>query len=128
MTSKVMRLTGAVISAIPVLFMGLLGLIILITKPEMMAEGMKKYGYPPGAGKPIMIAEICCAILYAIPRTAGLGAILLTGYLGGAVATHVHVGEVFVFPVLMGIIVWVGLWFRDSRVRELVPLRNCKRN
>jgi hypothetical protein len=127
MTSKVTRWTGRVISAIPVLFMGVLAIVFLFAKPEMVAEGANKYGYPPGAAKPMIIAEICCAILYAIPRTAALGAILLTGYLGGAVATHVHAGELFIFPVVMGVVVWLGLWFRDGRVRELVPLRKCTR-
>jgi hypothetical protein len=64
-----------------------------------------------------------CVILYAIPRTAVLGAILLTGYLGGAVATHVHAAEWWFMPVVFGILVWLGLYLRDPRVRELAPLR-----
>src|SRR5690349_6913236 len=80
---------GWIISAIPIIFMGVMGTIMLLFKRAMVAEGMTNYGYPTGAAIPILIVEITCAILYAIPRTAGLGAILLTAYLGGAVATHV---------------------------------------
>jgi hypothetical protein len=74
---------------------------------------------------PVLIIEILCVILYAIPQTAVLGAILLTGYLGGAVATHVHAGEPWFFPVIMGVIVWLGLVLRDPRLRELAPLRRA---
>src|SRR3954471_12433579 len=73
--------TGRVISALLLLFMLGMGTIILLTKPEMMREGMVKYGYPEGAVKWIIVAEFASAILYAIPQTAVLGAILLTGYL-----------------------------------------------
>jgi len=124
MTPKWMLWTGRVLSAIPVLMMGVMGAVIFIAKPEMMAEGMKKYGYPEYAVRPIVIAEITCAVIYAIPQTAVLGAVLLTGYLGGAVATHVRAGEsTFYFPVIMGVLVWLGLLLRDSRVRRLLPLR-----
>jgi hypothetical protein len=67
-----------------------------------------------------------CTVLYVIPRTAVLGAILLIGYLGGAVARHVRLSEgIFpvTFPIIMGVLVWGGLWLRDNRVRALVPLR-----
>ena len=123
-TPKIMRWIGYVLSAIPVLMMGVVGTGVLLFGSKMAAEGMAKQGYPPGAAKPLLIVEIVSAILYAIPRTAVLGAILLTGYLGGAVATHVRAGEKEWFiPVLFGIVVWLGLWFRDARVRALAPLR-----
>src|SRR5947207_3125859 len=126
-TSKGMLWTGRVISAIPILFMAGLGTAMLIAAPQKVKEGMTKYGYPPGAAMPILIAEILCAILYLIPQTAVLGAILLTGYLGGAVATHVHAGEAFWIPILMGTLVWLGLLLRDARLRELLPLRRSAR-
>jgi len=70
------------------------------------------------------IVEASCAILYLIPRTAVLGAILVTGYLGGAVATHARVGDpAFITPALLGVIAWLGLFLRDRRVRALIPLR-----
>ena len=124
-TSKGMLWAGRVISAVPVLFMGVLGVVMFFAAPGKVSEGMSKYGYPAGAAKPVLIAEVTCALLYAIPQTTVLGAILLTGYLGGAVATHVRVGEPFYFPVAMGVVVWVGLLWRDGRVRELVPGRKA---
>lgn len=116
--------TGWVISAIPILMMAGLAAVMMVTSPDKMFDGLKKYGYPEYAVRPIVIAEIACAVIYAIPRTAVLGAVLLTGYLGGAVATHVRAGEsTFYFPVIMGVLVWLGLLLRDARVRRLLPLR-----
>src|SRR5947207_12090866 len=89
-TSKAMLWTGRIISAIPVLMMGALGLVMFFAFPEKVTEGMTKYGYPTNVGRPLLIAEVVCALLYLVPQTAVLGAILLTGYLGGAVATHVR--------------------------------------
>ena len=121
---KWMFWTGWVISAIPILMMAGLGTAMAITAPNKVIDGMKKYGYPESAAWPILIAEITCAVIYAIPQTAVLGAILLTGYLGGAVATHVHAGEsTFYFPVIMGVLVWLGILLRDARVRAVLPLR-----
>src|SRR4051812_32133512 len=114
---------GWIISAIPILMMGVMGTAMLLFNRAMVEEGMTKYGYPARAAVPILVVEIVCVILYAIPRTAVLGAILLTGYLGGAVATHVHAGEMFLFPVLFGVLVWLGLFLRDLRLRDLLPLR-----
>lgn len=111
------------ISAIPVIFMTVGGLAFLFFASEKVTEGMTKYGYPASAAKPILIAEILCGLIYAIPQTATLGAVLLTGYLGGAVATHVHAGEPFFFPIIFGVLVWLGLWLRDTRFRRLLPLR-----
>jgi hypothetical protein len=123
-TSKAMRWTGWVISAIPVLMMAGLGTAMAITSPNKVIDGMKKYGYPESAAWPILIVEITCAVIYAIPQTAVLGAILLTGYLGGAVATHVRAGEsTFYFPVIMGVLVWLGILLRDARLRAVLPLR-----
>lgn len=63
-------------------------------------------------------------MLYAVPRTAVLGAVLVTAYLGGAVATHVRAGEPFSIPIVIGVLVWAGLYLRDARIRALVPLRH----
>ena len=123
--SKAAFWIGWVLSAIPIAMMGGLGTVFLITNRPMVQEGMTKYGYPASAAVPVLIIEILCVILYAIPQTAVLGAILLTGYLGGAVATHVHAGEPWFFPVIMGVIVWLGLVLRDPRLRELAPLRRA---
>jgi hypothetical protein len=95
-------------------------------KPAVTMQGFVHYGYPEGAMLRITIVEIVCAIVYAIPRTSVLGAILLTGYLGGATATHVRVGEPFFLPILVGVVIWLGLYLRDTRLRALVPLRDSE--
>jgi hypothetical protein len=71
--------------------------------------------------KTIGVVELTCAVLYLIPQTSVLGAILLTGYLGGATATHVRIHDAFIGPVVFGVIVWLGLYFRDARIRALMP-------
>jgi hypothetical protein len=116
---------GWIISAIPILMMGGIGTFILLFKREIAVDGNVKYGYPASVTVPLLIVEIICVILYAIPQTAVLGAILLTGYLGGAVATHVRAGEPWFFPVIAGVLVWLGLVLRDPRLRSLVPLRKA---
>ena len=69
------------------------------------------------------MVELLSTLLYVIPQTSVLGAVILTGYLGGAVATHVRVGDVFVAPLGLGVLVWAGLFLRDARIRALLPLR-----
>jgi DoxX-like family len=113
---------GRVLSALPILLFVATGMFGLLN-PAAAMQGAAHYGFPEGVLLRVTIVEIGCAILYAIPRTAVLGSILLTGYLGGAVATHVRVGEPFYFPLIVGIVVWAGLYLRDARVRELIPLR-----
>ena len=88
-----------------------------------------KLGYPESVIVGLGIVLTLSTVLYMIPRTAILGAVLLTGYLGGAVATHVRVGNGWfevLFPVLIGALVWAGLWLRDSRLRNLLPLVGAK--
>jgi hypothetical protein len=94
-----------------------------VLKPAMAMQGFVHYGYPDGVLPKIIVTELVCALIYAIPRTSVLGAILLTGYLGGTTATHVRAGEPFLLPVIMGIVIWVGLFLREERLRALVPLR-----
>jgi hypothetical protein len=84
-------------------------------------EGTVSVGYPTGCLVPLGLVLLVSTILYAVPRTAVLGAILLTGYLGGATATHVRLAQPFLFPVVFGIIVWGCLYVRDARVRSLLP-------
>jgi hypothetical protein len=122
--SKKMVWAGRILSGLAVLvfvFTGMFGLL----KPALAAQGFAHYGYPDGAMLRIFIVEIACVVLYAIPRTSVLGAILLTGYLGGATATHVHAGEPFFLPIIVGIVIWLGLFLRDARLRALVPLRSA---
>jgi hypothetical protein len=121
--SKKMLWAGRIVSALPVLFMAGGGIVTLI-KPATMEEGLAHLGYPQHLGRGILFVEIACAIIYAIPQTAVLGAILLTGYLGGATASHVRVGEPqWLFPVIMGVVVWLGLYLREPRLRAFIPRR-----
>lgn len=92
--------------------------------PDMAQEFVGKFGYPAELTLPIGILEITCAVIYLIPRTSVLGAVLLTGYLGGATATHVRVEDPFFAPVIVGALVWLGLYLRDPRIRALLPLRS----
>ena len=79
-------------------------------------------GWPIQLAVALGILEISCTAIYLLPRTSVLGAILLTGYLGGAVATHLRIGDPYFGPVLLGVMVWGGLYFRNPRVRALIPL------
>jgi len=116
---------GRILSALVLLFIGFTAMFGVL-KPDVASQGFAHYGYPDGAMLRITMLEIACAILYAIPRTSVLGAILLTGYLGGATATHVRVGEPFFLPVIVGVVLWLGLYLRDHRVCALVPFRSEK--
>lgn len=122
-TSKKMIWIGRVLSALPVLFMGV-GAVVTLFTPAAMNEGLKHLGYPEHLAYGLLLVEIACVVLYAIPQTAVLGAILLTAYLGGATASHVRVEEPWFLPVVFGVIVWLGLYFRDAPLRALIPFRN----
>ena len=91
-------------------------------------EGTVVLGYPVESVQRIGIVELVCLVLYVVPRTSVLGAVLLTGYLGGAIATHVRIGSPLLthilFPVYVALFVWAGLYLRETRLRELLPLRN----
>ena len=120
--SKARLWAGRVLSALPVLMLLFSASVKLSQKPEMVTAFTEKFGFPAGTLVPIAIVEILVAVVYAIPRTAVLGAILVTGYLGGAVATHVRGGEPFVMPIVLGVLAWAGLYLRDPRFAELVPV------
>ncbi len=123
--SKTSLWAGRILSGLPIALFVFTGLFSLL-KPAVAAQGSAHYGYPDGALRPIALVEIGCAVVYAIPRTSVLGAILLTGYLGGATATHVRVGEPFFMPIIVGIVVWLGLYLRDGQLRAHVPWREPK--
>jgi len=117
--------TGTVLSVLPALFLLFDGAVKL-AKPAFVVEGTTQLGFSESVILPLGTVLLACTALYLVPTTAVLGAILLTGYLGGAVATHVHAGhgpfQVF-FPVLFGALLWGGLVLRDTRLRSLVPWR-----
>ena len=128
--SKKALWAGRIVSALPVLFLLMDGIMKLI-KTAPVVEATVKLGYPVTTIVPIGIVLLTCTVLYVIPRTSIIGAILLTGYLGGAVASHVRVGDPLfthvLFPVYLGVMIWLGLYLRDNRLRSLVPLRSPRR-
>jgi hypothetical protein len=94
-------------------------------KPEFVVKATVQLGYAETVILPLGVVLLTGTILYLIPRTAVLGAILLTGYLGGAVATHVRAGQglfEITFPVILGVLLWGGLWLRDAQLRRVVPV------
>lgn len=114
---------GRAVSAIPVFMLGLSGLF-KIAGGEKMLHDWAAFGYPASLLVPIGVTELVCAALYVVPRTSVLGAVLVTGYLGGAVATHARLLQpVFPAPAILGALAWLGLWLRDPRLRALLPLR-----
>jgi len=124
--SKASLWTGRIMSGLMALFLLADGIAKLF-KPTPVVEGTITLGYPESSIVPLGIVLIASTVLYIIPRTSVLGAILLTGYLGGAVATHVRVGDPLLthtlFPVFFGILIWGGLYLRNRRVRAMFPLR-----
>lgn len=117
---------GRIMSAMPALFLLVDGAMKL-AKPEVVIKATVELGYAESVIVPLGVVLLTCTILYMIPRTAVLGAILLTGYLGGAVATHVRAGQglfEILFPVVFGALLWGGLLLRDERLRTLIPMRN----
>ena len=124
--SKKMLWAGRIISALPALSLLLDGIMKLV-KPAPVVEATVQLGYAETVILPLGVVLLACTVLYAIPRSSVLGAILLTGYLGGAVAAHVRVGGgafPVLFPVIFGVLIWGGLWLRDDRLRALIPLRS----
>lgn len=116
---------GRILSAMPALFLLVDGAMKLV-KPEVVIRATVELGYAEAVIVPLGIILLACTILYLVPRTAILGAILLTGYLGGAVATHVRAGQgpfEILFPVVFGALLWGGLVLRDERLSALLPFR-----
>jgi hypothetical protein len=119
------RWTGRILSTVAVLFM-LFDSFSHLTMPRPVADAFVRLGYPQSLGAGIGILGLVCAILYAIPRTSIVGAILLTGFLGGATAANLRVADPLfetLFPVLFGVLTWAGIILRDDRLGRLVPFR-----
>ena len=118
--------TGRILSALPVLFL-LFDATLKFIKPQPVIDGTIALGYSPSQITPLGVVLLICVILYCIPLTSVLGAILLTGYLGGAVATHVRHGDPLfshiLFPTYLGALLWLGLFFRDPALRNFIPFR-----
>jgi hypothetical protein len=125
MTSNKRIWASRILGGLPALFLLMDGGMKLF-KPVVVVEASAQLGYPESTLVGIGLALLVSTLLYLLPRTAILGAVLLTGYLGGAVATHVRVGGPafnVVFPVIFGSLLWGSLWLRDRRLQELLPLR-----
>ena len=118
--------SGRVISALAVLFMVFDG-AIKVLQLAAAVEGSETLGYSAGQILGLGYLTLACVAIYLVPRTASLGALLLTGYLGGAIATHVRVSDPFIAPLALGVLAWLGLYLRDRRLAALVPGRTAAR-
>ena len=118
--------TGRALSGFGAAFMLFDG-VIHILKITPVVDAFAQLGYPLNTSVVLGVIEVACVVLYLLPRTAALGAVLLTGYLGGAIATQVRVGapmlSTTLFPVYVALLLWGGLYLRDERVSGLIPLR-----
>ena len=121
--SKAIILAGWIIGIVAVAFVVMTGVMKLV-RPDLFVPGFTRFGYDQSVIRPLGVVQLVCTVLYLFPRTAVLGAVLLTGYMGGAIATHVRIGEQFFGPLLLGVLVWLGLFLRDYRLRALLPLRS----
>jgi len=120
--------TGRVITTLIVLFCAFDGIMKVIKEPHVLAASAE-LGYPPGSIVAIGALLLACTLVYAVPRTAPLGAILLTGYLGGAVASNIRISHPLfecIFPVIFGVLVWAGLLLRDVELRDMILSRKIR--
>ena len=113
---------GRVISALAALVFLMSAFLKLKGGPELM-QGIAHLGLPESMIGPLAILEISCVVIYLIPKTSVLGAILLAGYIGGAICTHWRVGDPFFIQIALGIFVWLGLYLREPRLKKIIPLR-----
>ncbi|MBO9576920.1 MAG: DoxX family protein [Sphingobium sp.] len=128
MTGRTQSIAGHVLSGLVIAFMLLDGGMKLVPL-EVVLKTTAELGYPPELARGLGVVALVFTALYAFPRTAVLGAILLTAYMGGAVATHVRIGSPLfshvLFGVYLAVLLWGGLWLRDARLRALLPLRSA---
>jgi hypothetical protein len=123
--SKAMTIVGWIVGGLPALFLVMVGGMNL-SKPEFVVKSTTELGYSENVIVPLGAALLAGALLYLVPQTAVLGAIVLTGYLGGAVNVHVRNGDGWfqiLFPVLFAALLWLGLVLRDARLRSVLPVR-----
>ncbi len=117
--------TGRLLSTLAVLCL-LFDAVGKLVMPAWVVQAFVQLGFPTSLGAGIGVLLLICTLVYAIPRTAILGAVLLTGFLGGAVAIHMRAGSPLFetdSPMLLGLLVWAGIYLRDNRLRKLLPLR-----
>ena len=119
---KGMRYTGHVLTVLSALFL-LFSASGKFLKPEGIEANIVPLGWRMDQLTALGIVEVACVVLYVIPRTAVFGAVLVTAYLGGAVATHVRIGDAYYIPIILGIAVWLGIYLREPRLWPLAPFR-----
>ncbi len=121
-TSKGALIAGWVLTALPapLLLFSASGKFMM---PQQVADGFAHLGWPTSLAVVLGVLEIACTVLVLVPATAVLGAVLLTGYMGGAMATHIRIGEPWYLQAAVSVVVWLGLFLRDPRLRALLPLR-----
>jgi len=120
--SRRVRWVGYFMSAVPVVML-LMSAVMKFLKPPSVVEGFVHLGLPERLSFGLGILELSCTAVYLIPRTSVLGAILLTGYFGGVILTHLRIGDPIYIPAILGVLVWGGLFLRERRLQELLPLR-----
>lgn len=129
LNSKGMLWTGRVLSGIVIAFMAMDTVFKFMRPvPPQVSEAFTHLGLPLSLGNTLGVLIVICTVLYAIPKTTVFGAILLTGYWGGAVLTHLRVGDPLfshiLFPTYLGVLAWLGIWLREPRLRAVLPLRS----
>ena len=126
MTGNKALWAGRILSGLAVLFL-LFDATLKVLQLPVAVQGTRELGYPESVILGLGIVQLVCLVLYLVPRTSVLGAVLWTGYLGGAVATHVRIGHPLLshvlFPVYVATLLWAGLWLRDERLRAVFPIR-----
>ncbi len=120
---KALKWIGWVLSILPIPLFAMSAFTKLRPPEGFLEQFAAKSGMDANVMGPLGAVELVCVILYAIPQTCVLGAILLTGYLGGAIATHVHMRDSFIMPAAIGVVLWLGILLRDARLRQLLPIR-----
>ena len=113
---------GRVISGLLACLLAMSAAMKLVGGREVI-EGFVRMGLPESLRVPLGVLELVCVLVYVVPATSVMGAILLTGYVGGTIVTHLRIGEPVVFQIALGLLVWLGLYLRESRLKSLLPLR-----
>ena len=119
---KWMTWTGWVLTILPTLGL-IFSAVMKFVHPADLDKEFDRLGWEGSMALALGIVELVCVIVYLVPQTSVLGAILITGYLGGAIATHVRISDNFIPPIIMGVMIWLGLYFRDPRLRALLPIK-----
>jgi uncharacterized membrane protein YphA (DoxX/SURF4 family) len=124
---KWMTWTGWVLTVLVAAMLIMSGVVKFTDNPDLKA-GIEKMRITRETVQRIGVAEIACAVLYLVPQTTVLGAIVVTGYLGGAIFAHVQQGEPLIVPIAIAVVAWFGVFFREPRLREIAPLRTAARS